>query len=107
MPQEPNITMAKAQLLDDFSKVVTDAEALLRAVASAPGDKATELRARAEESLGSAKKRLRELQGAAVEKTTAASRVTDEYVHDNPWPLIAGAGVVGFLLGLMVGGDRN
>ena len=79
--QEPSISMAKAQLLDDFSKVVTDAEALLRAVASVPGDKAMELRARAEESLGTAKQRLREMQGAAVEKTTAASRVTDEYVH--------------------------
>ena len=107
MPQESNIGTAKAQLLDDFSKVVTDAEALLRAVASVPGEKTTELRARAEESLGTAKKRLRELQGAAVEKTTVAVRATDEYVHENPWPLIAGAGVVGFLLGLMVGGDRE
>ena len=96
------IGTAKDQLIDDFSKVVTDTEALLRAVASVPGDKASSVRASVEESLATAKARLRELQGAAVEKTAAAAKVTDEYVHENPWPLIAGAAVVGFVLGLMV-----
>ena len=32
MPQHSNIGTAKDQLLDDFSKVVADTEALLRAV---------------------------------------------------------------------------
>ena len=27
---------------------------------------------------------------------------TDDYVHDNPWPLIGAAAVVGFLFGLWV-----
>jgi ElaB/YqjD/DUF883 family membrane-anchored ribosome-binding protein len=107
MPHEPNVGKAKAQLLDDFSQVVTDTEALLRAVASVPGDKASALRASVEESLGTAKKHLRELQGAAVEKTAAAARATDEYVHDNPWPLIASAAAVGVLVGLMVRGERE
>ena len=107
MPHESNVGTAKAQLMDDFSKVVSDTEALLRAVGSVPGDKASALRASVEESLGNAKKHLRDLQGAAVEKTARAARATDEYVHDNPWPLIAGAAVVGFVVGLMVGGERE
>lgn len=107
MPNDPNVGKAKAQLLDDFSQVVTDTEALLRAVASVPGDKASAVRASVEESLATAKKHLRDLQGAAVEKTTAAARATDEYVHDNPWPLIAAAAAVGFFLGLMARGDRE
>ena len=102
MAKTSEIGSAKAQLIDDFSKVVTDTEALLRAVASVPGDKASSVRASVEDSLATAKQRLRELQGAAVEKTAAAAKVTDEYVHENPWPLIAGAAVVGFVLGLMV-----
>lgn len=108
MPQEMNANAAKQQLLDDFSKVVSDAEALLRAVASVPGEKASALRESAEASLGAAKERLRKVKGAAIEKTTAAAQATDEYAHENPWPLIAGAAAMGFVLGLMVRlGDRD
>jgi ElaB/YqjD/DUF883 family membrane-anchored ribosome-binding protein len=101
MPQDNTIGSAKDQLFDDFRKVITDTEALLRAVATSPGEKAGALRASVEESLATAKQHMRDLQGAAVEKTTAAARATDEYVHANPWPLIAGAAAVGFLLGLL------
>jgi ElaB/YqjD/DUF883 family membrane-anchored ribosome-binding protein len=101
-----NVQNAKQQLLDDFGKVVSDAEGLLKAVGSMPGDKAAEVRASVESSLNSAKARLRDLQGAAVEKTTAAARAADDYAHDNPWPLIGAAALFGFVLGLVVG-DRD
>lgn len=108
MAQETSVNSARQQLVDDFSKVVSDAEALLRAVASVPGEKAGALRESAEASLGAAKERLRQVQGAAVEKSTAAVKATDEYVHDNPWPLIGAAAAVGFVLGLVVRfGDRD
>ena len=97
-----NVQSAKQQLLDDFGKVVSDAESLLKAVGSVPGDKAAEMRASVETSLNTAKARLRQIQGAAVEKTTAAARAADTYAHDNPWPLIGAAAVVGFVLGLVV-----
>jgi ElaB/YqjD/DUF883 family membrane-anchored ribosome-binding protein len=97
-----NVQSAKQQLLDDFGKVVSDAEGLLRAVGSVPGDKAAEMRATVEMSLNTAKARLRQIQGAAIEKTTATARAADTYVHDNPWPLIGAAAVVGFVLGLVV-----
>lgn len=101
-----NVQTAKQQLLDDFGKVVSDAEGLLKAVGSMPGDKAAEVRASVESSLNSAKARLRDLQGAAVERTTAAARAADDYVHDNPWPMIGAAALFGFVLGLVVG-DRD
>ena len=97
-----NVQSAKQQLLDDFGKVVSDAEGLLRAIGSAPGEKTAEMRASVETSLNSAKARLRHIQGTAVEKTTAAARAADTYVHDNPWPLIGAAAVFGFVLGLVV-----
>ena len=101
-----NVQSAKQQLLDDFGKVVSDAEGLLKAVGSVPGEKAAEMRATVETSLNTAKARLRQIQGAAVEKTTAAARAADTYAHDNPWPLIGAAAVVGFVLGL-VARDRD
>jgi ElaB/YqjD/DUF883 family membrane-anchored ribosome-binding protein len=105
--QEANISTARQQLLDDFNKVVADSEGLLRAMASVPGEKATALRASVEENLNSAKQRLREIQGVAMEKGTAAARATDEYVHENPWPLIGAAAAVGFILGMIVSSGRD
>jgi ElaB/YqjD/DUF883 family membrane-anchored ribosome-binding protein len=70
-----------------------------------PGDKASALRASVEENLSAARQRVRQLQGAAYERTTAAAQATDEYVHENPWPLIAGAAAVGFVLGLLARRD--
>lgn len=107
MQSSSDVTNARSQLVDDFRKVVTDSEALLRAMGSVPGDKARELRTSVEENLAGAKERLRALQGAAVEKTTAAAHAADEYVHENPWPLIAGAAAIGFLVGLMVSESRR
>jgi ElaB/YqjD/DUF883 family membrane-anchored ribosome-binding protein len=107
MPQELNFAAAKAQLVDDFKQVVSDSEALLRAMASVPGEKAIAMRANVEERLGAARERLRELQGAAVEKTTAAARATDEYVHENPWTLIGAAALIGLLVGLAIRSDNR
>ena len=106
MTQDMNVGTARAQLVDDFQKVVSDTEALLRAMASVPGDKATAIRAGVEERLAGAKERLREMQGAAVERTTAAARAADEYVHENPWPLIGAAAVAGVIIGLIIADRR-
>lgn len=97
-----NVQAARQQLLDDFGKVVADAEGLLKAVRDVPGEKAEAMRASVEARLGAAKERLRGIQDAAIGRATAATQAADTYVHDNPWPLIGGAALVGFVLGLMV-----
>lgn len=101
MQTSSDVGSARSQLVDDFRKIVSDSEALLKAIGTVPGDKARELRASVEENLAGARERLRELQSAAMERGSAAVKATDEYVHENPWPLIGGAMVVGFVLGLM------
>jgi ElaB/YqjD/DUF883 family membrane-anchored ribosome-binding protein len=42
------------------------------------------------------------LQGDADAGAHAAARVTDDYVHDNPWQAIGVAAAVGFLAGLLI-----
>jgi len=106
MPHDSNVSAAKAQLVDDFNKVVSDTEALLRAMASVPGEKTAALRSSVEANLSAAKQRVRELQGAAVEKTTAAARATDQYVHDNAWAAIGIAAAVGLIIGLVISDRR-
>jgi ElaB/YqjD/DUF883 family membrane-anchored ribosome-binding protein len=78
----------------------------MKATASAGGEKATALRANLERRLRSARERVAELERGAVERTRAAAREADHYVHANPWRSIAMgvavAGVVGVVLGLLL-----
>ncbi len=101
-----NVSAAREQLLRDFNQVVSDTEELLRSLASVGGEKAAAARESVEENLATAKKRLRELQGSAVERATDAARATDDYVHENPWQVIAIAAGVGVLVGLVLSSRR-
>lgn len=93
----------KDKLIEEFNTVVSETEQLLKSVANASGEKAGALRASVEQSLATAKERLRNLQHAATERTQAAARATDEYVHQNPWQAIGIAAGVGAGIGVALG----
>lgn len=93
----------KDKLVADLKVVVADAEELLRATASQAGEKVAVARERIQASLATAKVKLGEAERAAVAKAREAAKVTDEYVHDNPWQAVGIAAGIGFLLGLLIG----
>ncbi len=95
--------VTKEQLIADFKVVVADAEALLKATANQGGDALIALRARAEESIAVAKEKMADAQEALVEKSKAAARATDDYVHENPWKAVGVAAGVGLVIGLLIG----
>jgi ElaB/YqjD/DUF883 family membrane-anchored ribosome-binding protein len=92
----------KEKLVADLKVVVADAEELLRATASQAGEKAAAARARIEASLAAAKVKLAEAERALLEKTKQAAKVTDEYVHENPWRAVGIAAVAGLVLGVLI-----
>lgn len=92
----------KDQLINEFKVVVADAEALLKATANTGDGKLTELRAKAEESLGIAKARIMEIQTEVLAKTKAAAKATDVYVHENPWRSVGFAASIGVVVGLLI-----
>lgn len=104
MPQ--SVDASKTKLIEDFNAVIEDAEQLLKSLAASGSEKGSALRASAERNLESARERLRELQGDALERSRAAARAADEYVHENPWQSIgaiaAVAALAGFVLGLLM-----
>jgi len=102
MNATPDMQVAKDKLVEDFEAVVSDAEELLRATANQTGERVTAARARIEESLRDAKKKLAELQDNLVEQTRAAARRTDELVHEHPWQAVGVAAAVGLLLGMLI-----
>jgi ElaB/YqjD/DUF883 family membrane-anchored ribosome-binding protein len=92
----------RERLVDDFAAVLGEAEEMLKRAAAETGDKARDLRSQVETKLLRAKLRLQELEGEAVDRAKAAARVTDDYVHRNPWQAIGVAAAVGVLVGLLL-----
>jgi len=98
--------VSKEKLMQDMRLVVEDAEELLRATASQAGEKVSAVRERIQENLVAAKERLADAEAVMVEKTKAAARATDEYVHDNPWRAVGIAAGVGLVVGMLIARGR-
>jgi ElaB/YqjD/DUF883 family membrane-anchored ribosome-binding protein len=96
------IEETRDQIVEQFSSVISEAESLLNKATHETGEKARDLRSQAEARLLSAKLKLQELQGVAVDRAKDAARVTDDYVHDNPWQAIGIAAAVGMIAGLLI-----
>lgn len=96
-------SVSRDKLIGDFNAVIADTEQLLKSLAAAGGEKGTALRASVEQNLRAARERLDELQDAAVERTRAAAKATDEYVRENPWQSMAVVGGLAALAGFVVG----
>lgn len=93
----------KERLVSDMKLVITDAEEILRATAGAAGEKVGELRERITVRLRDAKERLADAEAALVDKTKAAARATDDFVHDEPWKAVGVAAALGLALGVLIG----
>jgi ElaB/YqjD/DUF883 family membrane-anchored ribosome-binding protein len=97
-----HLTAPKDKLMDDLRLVVSDAEALLHATASQAGEGAAAARARIQKSLQVVKERLVDAEEAVIERTKEAAKVTDEYVHDNPWKAIGITAALGMIVGMLI-----
>ena len=94
---------ARDHLIEDFKKVISDAEELLKATASETGGKIGELRVRAEANLREARRKLQVMEHDLIMQTKAAAKATDQLVHENPWQAVAIAAGAGLLLGILTG----
>ena len=94
---------ARDQLIEDFKKVINDAEELLKVTANETGGKIGAVRERAEANLREARRKLDLLENDLINQTKAAAKATDQLVRENPWQAVAIAGAVGLLFGMLSG----
>jgi ElaB/YqjD/DUF883 family membrane-anchored ribosome-binding protein len=102
MAKKNDVPAQKDEFVESLKTSLDEAEKLLHDAAGATGDKATELRERAMSSLRRTRETLYDTQDVLLEKGRRAARVTDDYVHDNPWQAISMAGVAGLLVGMLI-----
>lgn len=100
---EQAVSSNKDKLVSDLRVVIADTEELLRATAGAAGEKVGDLRERLTLRLRDAKERLVDLEVAVIDKTKAAARATDDFVHEDPWKAVGVAAALGLALGVLIG----
>ena len=91
------------KLMRDLRAVVVDAEELLKATAAQTGERVDKVRAKAEESLRTARNRLQEMGDNAQTQAREAAREVEQQVRENPWTAVGIAAGVGLVLGILIG----
>jgi ElaB/YqjD/DUF883 family membrane-anchored ribosome-binding protein len=102
MMPEQILGKERDQLLADVRSVLNSTEELLASAGEEGSAGAIEIRRKVAQNLKLAKDRLNQAQEAISERAKAAAKVTDEYVHENPWKSIGLAAGVAFILGVLV-----
>jgi ElaB/YqjD/DUF883 family membrane-anchored ribosome-binding protein len=92
----------KDKLVDDIKSVVADAEELLSKAKTSSAEGYSAVRVELEDRLANSIVRLQEVQEELKTRARQAARVTDEYVHDNPWKSMGYVAVAGLLVGLLI-----
>jgi ElaB/YqjD/DUF883 family membrane-anchored ribosome-binding protein len=98
---KPDQATSPDALLTELQEVIDKGEKALDATADMKSTDATSLRTRVQARVLEARADLTRLQDLTVEKAKAAGRVTDEYVHENPWRAVGLGAAVGLLIGVL------
>ena len=102
IPSIPTSVSLQEKLVSDIKSVISEAEDILVATADQAGEKIASLRVRMQARLSDAKVRLIAAEEVLLEKTKAAARATDDYVHESPWTAIGIAAGAGLLVVLLI-----
>lgn len=94
--------LATDKLMQDMKAVVGDAEELLKATASQGGEQIARIRARAEESLRTARARMKEVTCAAEAQALDAAREVNRQVREHPWTAVGVAAGIGLVAGILL-----
>ena len=85
----------------ELSRIVAQAEELLKTLGEEGGAAADAVRQRVMRTVSQAKVRLADTSDRVRERAVDASKATDRYVHDNPWKSIAYGAVAGAAVALI------
>ena len=95
------LARSKDDLVNEFQKLISEGEALLKSTTSLSGEALAQAREKFRDTLKDAKTQVDALSEAARAGGRRAVGATEEYVRENPWPAIGMAAGVGFLIGAL------
>jgi ElaB/YqjD/DUF883 family membrane-anchored ribosome-binding protein len=93
---------ARDKLMDDLKSVIGDAENWLKDAAGQGAEASSDIRARFEDTLRTARSDLRKLEDSLLAQGRSAADSANVYVHDNPWKSVGLGTAVGVIVGLLI-----
>lgn len=100
-----NPVEARDRLISDFRTLALQAEDLVKATAGMSGESLTAARTRLVEGLRTLTRDIAD--SPMVERGRHAALAADRYVHDRPYPFIAGALLAGLVIGMAALASRR
>ncbi len=85
--------------ITEFNSFVADIEDLVKATTSMTGEDLVRAKAKLNARVSQAKESVADMGGAVAAQARDAARITNGFVHDNPWQAIG----IGTALGVLVG----
>lgn len=93
---------SKDEIMSDLRSVLEVVEELLNATSDQAGEGAAAVNASIQQNLRDAKERLETVGKAVIERSKRTAKITDQYVHDNPWKSIGISACVGVIIGILI-----
>lgn len=90
------------QLIGEFKSLMADAQALIQATEGHADGTLGSIRAKALDTLSSAKESLSTIEGQLGDKAKVAAAGADDFVHRKPWEAVGVAAGLGLLIGLLI-----
>ena len=92
-------TQATEKLVTDLKVLAADTQELIKETAGQTGERVVAAREKARQTVADFQRALQPMQDAVAARTRRAS----DYVHDKPWPVLAGIAVLAVLAGFILG----
>lgn len=99
---ESAVLRANSAARHEFENLVADLEDLIKATSTLTGAEFEHVRKQLGERVSQARQTIQSMSDDAMTRVRQTARVTDEYVHEQPWKAMGVCASVGFLLGMLV-----
>ena len=93
---------ARDKLMDGLKTAIGEAENYLGEAGEQVGEKASEVRARFEDTLRTAKTDLRKLEDSVIARSNELAQSANVYVRENPWRAVTLGAAIGILAGVLI-----
>lgn len=93
---------ARDKLMDGLKSAIGEAENYLSEAGEQVSGTASEVRARFEDTLRTAKTDLRKLEDSVIARSHEVAQSADVYVRDNPWKAVGIGAAAGVILGILM-----
>lgn len=97
-----NTAASGSAVSGEIHHFLTDIEDLIKEATSLTGDELNQVKAKLSARVAEAKESVEELGGEIADHARKGVKVTNEYVHHQPWMAVGAGAAAGLLLGLVL-----